>query len=644
MPTPTPPRHAADVAPLAPDQAANGRHRRPESLADLRTGSHSDPRTEPSADPRKDALLDPRMESVFDPRMDALLDPRTQSPGKAPETHPADEAILAARRAAADLRASTHGPAIPPPARPSRVERRRQERSAGRREERTTERRRERTAGRAEERTTERRGDGTGGRRRSQREDEHGWTGSTAEWLQLRPAAAPAEPDRPAQAESPRPARPDSERLAWAEPERPRRAEPDRTARAEPERMAWAEPESSAWAESERLEQAEPQRPAPPMSGEAIPGEPISGAATRRASRGRHTAPRGRHARPSDPLDITVRPAAGRSAPGTRRPVVGSRRAPGTLPLESWLLVGKTRQQVLLASLVAAGMALVMIPVTQPDTPADPVTAAGQAAAHNDPAGAAKARPTDTKKPVRQKPKTEKDQPSATPETPVTEAPEAVAPTTAPAATGPSDGPSRSLRTTGTRTVALTFDDGPDPVQTPKILAMLAEYDVKATFCLVGVQVERHPEIVRDIVAAGHTLCNHTWDHSLTIGKDAPEAISADLAKTNQAIRAAAPDAPVPFFRAPGGNFSDRLVQVAREQGMTSLYWEVDPRDWEHKEKDDERHVDKVVQDVQASVRPGSIVLSHDFNQPDTIKAYEQLLPWLAEHFELGIPPVDAPA
>jgi peptidoglycan/xylan/chitin deacetylase (PgdA/CDA1 family) len=195
--------------------------------------------------------------------------------------------------------------------------------------------------------------------------------------------------------------------------------------------------------------------------------------------------------------------------------------------------------------------------------------------------------------------------------------------------------------------VALTFDDGPDPVQTPKILAMLAKYQVKATFCLVGEQVEKHPEVVQQIVAAGHTLCNHTWNHSLTIGTESPAAIQADLDRTTAAIHAAAPNAPIPFFRAPGGNFTDRLVSVAYQEGMTSLYWQVDPRDWDHTtDADDLSHTDRVIANVQKFVKPGSIILSHDFNQPDTIVAYEKLMPWLKANFEIGLPvaPPTAPA
>jgi len=202
------------------------------------------------------------------------------------------------------------------------------------------------------------------------------------------------------------------------------------------------------------------------------------------------------------------------------------------------------------------------------------------------------------------------------------------------------DGPFNSLRTTGSTAVALTFDDGPDPVHTPRILQMLAEHDVKATFCLVGEQVRKHPDVVRQIVAAGHTLCNLTWNHSLTIGRDRPEQIRAVPERTTAAIQAAAPGVEVPFFRAPGGNFSDRLVEVAYAEGMRSLYWEVDPRDWQHlPDESDEQHVERVVRDLRQQVVPGAIVLSHDFNQPDTVTAYEELLPFLAERYELGIPP-----
>ncbi|MBM2621208.1 polysaccharide deacetylase family protein [Actinoplanes sp. LDG1-06] len=310
--------------------------------------------------------------------------------------------------------------------------------------------------------------------------------------------------------------------------------------------------------------------------------------------------------------------------------------------------MGKKRQQVLLASLVAAGILLLALPAEQRRDGFDAVNAAAQAVAgvqtEKKPEPEAPATPEreeqsapeqkdDGGQKATEKPAPE---PTATEQKPSTPDAEATQAGTKP---GSDLGPGKSLRTTGSEVVALTFDDGPDPVQTPKILELLDQYQVKATFCLVGTQVERHPEIVRQIAARGHTLCNHTWDHSLKIGKDSPAKIQADLQRTNAAIQAAVPDAKIPFFRAPGGNFTERLVTVAGRSGMTSLYWEVDPRDWDHPEKETEKqHITRVVSEIQKQVRPGAIVLSHDFNQPATITAYGKLLPWLAENFTLGIP------
>jgi peptidoglycan/xylan/chitin deacetylase (PgdA/CDA1 family) len=360
-----------------------------------------------------------------------------------------------------------------------------------------------------------------------------------------------------------------------------------------------------------------------------------------------------------DPLAITVRPITLTAVrdwalyTGDKPPVTGSHRAPGTLPIESWLLVGKGRQQALLAGLVAVGLTLIMIPTAaQRADDVNPVTAAGGRIVTTAPSTAPAAekpdgdRPADHNKPERQpRPVTPADRPEEAAAPDATPPSSAAAPPESPiVAVPPGDGPHRSLRTTGSAVVALTFDDGPDPVQTPKILALLERYRVKATFCLVGEQVEKYPEIVRQIVAAGHTLCNHTWDHSLVIGQARPPVIAADLARTNAAIRAAAPDARIPFFRAPGGNFTDRLVQVAYRDGMTSLYWDVDPRDWDHEpDADDTGHTDRVIAEVQRLVKPGSIVLSHDFNQPDTVLAYETLLPYLSENFDLGVPSAHEP-
>ncbi len=197
-------------------------------------------------------------------------------------------------------------------------------------------------------------------------------------------------------------------------------------------------------------------------------------------------------------------------------------------------------------------------------------------------------------------------------------------------------GPAGSVRFTGTRDVALTFDDGPDPVHTPALLDVLAAVRVQATFCVVGERARAHPDLIRRIAAAGHTLCNHSWDHSLRLGIDEADEIRADLLGTNAAIRAAVPDATIGYFRAPGGNFTPALVATAAALGMRSIYWDVDPRDWDRPaEATDDAHRDRIVAAVERDVREGSIILSHDFDQPETVAAYAALLPRLQQRYTL---------
>ena len=141
-------------------------------------------------------------------------------------------------------------------------------------------------------------------------------------------------------------------------------------------------------------------------------------------------------------------------------------------------------------------------------------------------------------------------------------------------------GPSGSRRTTGAGYVALTFDDGPDPRYTPEVLALLREHDVKATFCVVGQLAEAYPELIRAIAADGHTLCNHSWEHDFGLGGRSVAEIREDLTRTNQAIEAGVPGVRVSYYRQPGGAWTDRVVDVAEELGMSSLHWTVDPQDW----------------------------------------------------------------
>ncbi|MEU4779682.1 polysaccharide deacetylase family protein [Micromonospora sp. NPDC023633] len=166
--------------------------------------------------------------------------------------------------------------------------------------------------------------------------------------------------------------------------------------------------------------------------------------------------------------------------------------------------------------------------------------------------------------------------------------------------------PAGLRRTTGVRAVALTFDDGPDPAWTPKVLDRLRAARVTATFCVVGTQARRHPELVRRIVREGHQLCNHSWNHDLHLGRRPVAEIRRDLVRTNAAIRAAVPGAKVPFYRQPGGRWTREVVTVASQLDMRSLHWNVDPQDW------GKPTAATIVKRVRAAARPGSVVLLHD--------------------------------
>lgn len=202
-------------------------------------------------------------------------------------------------------------------------------------------------------------------------------------------------------------------------------------------------------------------------------------------------------------------------------------------------------------------------------------------------------------------------------------------------------GPFGSLSGTGGQSVALTFDDGPDATYTPLMLDLLKAQGVKATFCLVGRQAHAFPQLVKRIVDEGHTLCNHTYNHPTDLGKKDIPTMLKEIQDTTNAIHAAVPGAPVKYFRAPGGNFTQLLVNVAASQGMKSLYWAVDPRDWDFsryaKGAVMQQHI---ISTIQTKCRRGVIVLSHDYKKPDTLAAYRQLLPWLKKNFTLAPMPL----
>lgn len=158
---------------------------------------------------------------------------------------------------------------------------------------------------------------------------------------------------------------------------------------------------------------------------------------------------------------------------------------------------------------------------------------------------------------------------------------------------------------TDEKVVALTFDDGPTPEFTPRVLAVLREKDVPATFFLIGKEAEQNIGETRAIVAAGHEIGNHTYTHpDMTL---ADEAKAADeIEKTDAAIRAAGYEGEI-LFRPPFGKKLFGLPLYLAKHDRTSVTWDVEPESFEDIAADPQ----KITAHVLENTRPGSIIILH---------------------------------
>lgn len=173
----------------------------------------------------------------------------------------------------------------------------------------------------------------------------------------------------------------------------------------------------------------------------------------------------------------------------------------------------------------------------------------------------------------------------------------------------------------------LTFDDGPDPVYTPQILAILKKHDVKATFCVVGRQVKKHPDLVRQIVAEGHQIANHSMNHDEHIAYRSVEKIKQEVLAEVALIDSIVPGVPVEYFRAPGGTWNMKVRKLSASWGMKPLGWSVDTKDWQ------QPGVESIVNTVKNRLKAGGVILMHDGggNRSQSVAALKQFLPTLQE-------------
>jgi peptidoglycan/xylan/chitin deacetylase (PgdA/CDA1 family) len=183
--------------------------------------------------------------------------------------------------------------------------------------------------------------------------------------------------------------------------------------------------------------------------------------------------------------------------------------------------------------------------------------------------------------------------------------------------------------------VARTIDDGPTPAYTVPILELLSRHAVKATFCVTGEMAREYPDLIRRIRDEGHLLCNHTMTHDDQLPGKSKATFLSEITRAEEAIRAAAPDVPIGYYRAPGGAWSTSIREAAAAHGMKSLGWSVDTRDWERP------GVKGILTHVKRELSPGGVILVHDGggNRTQTVAALRVLIPdLLAQGYQFGSP------
>ncbi|MDJ0466400.1 polysaccharide deacetylase family protein [Streptomyces sp. H27-C3] len=154
------------------------------------------------------------------------------------------------------------------------------------------------------------------------------------------------------------------------------------------------------------------------------------------------------------------------------------------------------------------------------------------------------------------------------------------------------------------RTIALTFDDGPSPLYTPQLLAVLARHGITATFFVLGANAARYPGVIRLIAAHGHVVGNHTWDHP-RLDRLPGSQVREQILRTQEVVTRTTGRPPT-LFRAPGGHFAPAALAVCAERGLRAVGWSVDTVDWTNP------GAGRIAATVLEQAATGAIVLQHD--------------------------------
>ncbi|MDU9047495.1 MAG: polysaccharide deacetylase family protein [Candidatus Electrothrix sp. Rat3] len=156
----------------------------------------------------------------------------------------------------------------------------------------------------------------------------------------------------------------------------------------------------------------------------------------------------------------------------------------------------------------------------------------------------------------------------------------------------------------GTEGIVLTFDDGPSPASTPALLELLARYRLPATFFVIGKQAAEHPDLIEQILAAGHSIGNHSWDHDYFLMLRSSKRIQQDLHKT-QEVLAHQGVRPL-LFRPPVGITGPRLKKVLKQENLIAVNYSCRAFDRGN------RHIGGLSEKIISKLRPRDIIMLHD--------------------------------
>src|SRR5262245_17357459 len=169
--------------------------------------------------------------------------------------------------------------------------------------------------------------------------------------------------------------------------------------------------------------------------------------------------------------------------------------------------------------------------------------------------------------------------------------------------------------------VALTFDDGPDPYHTPRVLNVLDEHHVRATFFMMGRNVERYPEVAREVLRRGHEIGNHSYSHPKLVLMS-PQRVREEIERTDALLRGVGVTGTI-HFRPPHAAKFIVLPCVLVQMKRLSVLGDVDPEEWK------ERPAAVMTESILRQTRPGSIIGLHDPAGAETLRTLENILPAL---------------